>query len=126
MSATRPATELSIGIMARCGRAILHRLEGVLEGAAGQRFQVGVGLHAGNVGIGAGFALIGNLLGHIFSSRCGGPPRDRRRIHAQRHGVDPDHGDFHAVVEGAHLFQPALVRAAIAAAARSVRAAARR
>ena len=44
MSATRPATEFSIGIIAERRAAGAHRREGVLEGRARQRLVVRIGL----------------------------------------------------------------------------------
>ena len=51
--------------------AVLDRLEGILEGAAGQGLVAGIGLDAGDVGIGSRFALVGDLLAHgdFLSSR---------------------------------------------------------
>ena len=50
---------------AEFGRAVLQRREGVLEGRAGQGLEVGKIVGAGDMRIGAGFALIGDdLLRH--------------------------------------------------------------
>ena len=68
MSATRPAIEFSIGIMARARRALVHRREGILEGRAGQRLPYRDGVPAGDVGIGARLALERNDLAHVMSS----------------------------------------------------------
>ena len=60
MSATRPAIELSIGIIASVRLAALDRREDVLERRAGQRLQVRVVLAAHLVGVGARLALVGD------------------------------------------------------------------
>ena len=44
--------------------ALGHRLEGILEGAAGHGLIGGIGFDAGDVRIGTGFALVGDLQGH--------------------------------------------------------------
>ena len=41
--------------------AAFDRLKRVFEGAAGQGFMVGPRLHAGNMGVGTGFTLVGNF-----------------------------------------------------------------
>ena len=64
MSATRPASEFSIGIMARSASPLLDRGEAILEGRAGHRLGVGIDLAAGEVRIGAGLALEHDLLLH--------------------------------------------------------------
>ena len=79
MSATRPASEFSIGIMASVGLPLLDRGEAVLEGRAGHGLVVGIDLLAGEVGIGSGLALEHDLLetGHGPGSRGG---FSRRRL----------------------------------------------
>ena len=46
------------------GVAAGHQFESVLEAGAGDAFQLGEHLHARNIGVGAGFTLVRNLLGH--------------------------------------------------------------
>src|SRR6266478_787837 len=72
--------------------ALFHRREGILEGAAGYSFGIGIGLNTGNVGISASFALIGDLKRHrsvpkIKSGPPSGssaPPQDRREYRHPR------------------------------------------
>ena len=52
------------------GFAILHRREGVLEGAAGERLMIGIGFQAGNMRVGPRLALIGDLCFIRKSSDC--------------------------------------------------------
>jgi hypothetical protein len=51
-SATRPASVLSIGIMARSAPPFAYGIEGVLEGRAGHGFHGRVNGPAGQIGIG--------------------------------------------------------------------------
>ena len=67
MSATRPATEFSIGIMASSRLAALHRGKRVLEGRAGQRLHVRIGVAAGEMRVGARLALKAILLRGAWS-----------------------------------------------------------
>jgi hypothetical protein len=47
------------------GLAVAHRVDHLLEGAAGQRFHLGAGLHTGLMRVGARFALKGDASGHV-------------------------------------------------------------
>ena len=114
MSATRPATELSIGIMPSSTSPEDDRREGILEGGAGQRLGIGIGLEAGDVGVGAGLALEGDPeprgglgLGHVRPSRISaGAVELVRRVDPQRNGGDHGDVDAHAGLERAKLLQP--------------------
>ena len=61
MSATRPATELSIGIMRELGAAVTDGGERVLEGRAREWLVAAISLVAGDMRIGARLALEGDL-----------------------------------------------------------------
>ena len=71
MSATRPATEFSIGIMPRSTSPAIERRKAVLEGRAGHRFVVRIGLTAGQMRICPRLALKNDLLlGHVSPCRA--------------------------------------------------------
>ena len=109
MSATRPAIEFSIGIIASAARAVGDGREGVLEACAGQRRHLRIGVAAGDVGIGAGLSLIGDKFGHASSSSLArGAQRVEVafRIHRRRGFVQQRGVDAHAVLQRAELFEP--------------------
>ena len=101
MSATRPAIELSIGIIARSASPAFDRGEDVLERRARHRLPVGVVLLAHEVGVGARFTLVGDAShGHVLSvyraalGRCAQRPRcpggaSRRRRSVARPAREP-------------------------------------
>ena len=89
--------------------AVADRRESILEGRAGQRLPVRMGLLAGDVGVRAGLALEGD------DGLCSwlSPREDRPRpleivgsIDPERHVVDDDRVDAHAGFERAQLLQP--------------------
>ena len=96
---------------AEVGRAVLQRRERVLEGRAGQRLVVGKIFGAGDVRIGAGFALIGDGLcrGHDFplgASRSRARLQIVGRVDAERSDVDERDVDPHARLQRAQLLEP--------------------
>ena len=135
MSATRPATEFSIGIMPSVGVAAADRGEGVLEGRARHRLVVRIDLARREVRIRARLALEDDLLGgrhdrsgthadvQVNGSSCSrqadvavlnvAMPQDRARplqvlgrVDAERHAVDDRHVDAHAGFQRAQLLEP--------------------
>ena len=96
------------------GLAGLDRVEGVLEGRAGQRLHFGIHVAAGGVGVGAGLALEGNPVGlgwhgQVLESSSGkhfaGAFEVGGRIDAERHRADDLDVDPHAGFERAQLLQ---------------------
>ena len=86
MSATRPAIELSIGIIARSASPPSTAAKTSSNDAHGDRLPVGVVLLAHQVGVGAGLALVGDAPGgrvrghrrHFPTARLARPRDDRR------------------------------------------------
>ena len=102
MSATRPATEFSIGIMPRSTSPAVTAANAVLEGRAGDRLVVRIGFAAGDVRIRPELALEDDLFLATLAScdafvpaagAVNGEHRARlvqvlRRVDAERHRVD--------------------------------------
>ena len=119
MSATRPATELSIGIMASSASPLATAANASSKVAQGSASRSRVGLAAGEMRVGAGLALEGDLAAVGFwpwVSRVEGSasglqelPRPRkvgRSIDTERNGVNERDADAHAGLERAQLLQP--------------------
>ena len=111
MSATRPAIEFSIGIMASAASPSLTAAKASSKVGQGSGCQSGIGLLAGDVGVRAGLALEGD---DVLRSWLVLRREDRARARSRSSGVSTPSGtsstttdvDAHAGLERAQLLQP--------------------